>query len=113
MFTGEELVFDPLRRSKMIVRTSMDGIHDVLNHDLAEHLPPQCRLAGSNGFAYQLHMLNLRPGSKQPTISNHIESYRIMFLNHVIIVYYGTTVLLLYVQMNMRRQTSLAPWKIN
>lgn len=67
MFTGAELVFDSLRRSKMIVHTARDDIHDVLNHDLAEHIPPECRLIGTNGRAYQLHMLNLRPNSEFPS----------------------------------------------
>jgi hypothetical protein len=64
---SKELVMDVKKRVKMVLKTERDDIHNVLNHDLAVPLEADCKAIGLGNqpkYAFQLHMINMRPGGK-------------------------------------------------
>jgi hypothetical protein len=64
---SKDLIMDVKKRVKMVLKTHRNDIHNVLNHDLAIPLEPECKaigIASQPMYAFQLHMINMRPGGK-------------------------------------------------
>eukprot|EP00607_Mallomonas_marina_P001337 CAMPEP_0182437882 /NCGR_PEP_ID=MMETSP1167-20130531/85344_1 /TAXON_ID=2988 /ORGANISM="Mallomonas Sp, Strain CCMP3275" /LENGTH=1096 /DNA_ID=CAMNT_0024630951 /DNA_START=621 /DNA_END=3911 /DNA_ORIENTATION=+ len=76
IWKNPNLSMDRKRRTKMIIRTERNDVHDVLNHDLGKPLPLECAVDGN--IASFFHVINLRPKVKHASAGKFFDLSKLL-----------------------------------